>query len=90
MYFLSLKINNFFSEHAWCWCWFKIFTTYALITGGSAETYKIVIAYSEKKIQAIKHMGTFCVDKAGFPRLSHMCNSSIWYELILFWLVNLQ
>jgi len=51
----------------------KFFTTYALNTGGSAETCRIVIAYSEKVIHTIKHMGVFCVDKAGFLRLSLLC-----------------
>jgi len=41
------------------------------MTGGSAETYKIVIAYPEKKIHTIKHTDVFCVDKAGFLRLGN-------------------
>ena len=49
---------------------------YDLITGvsahsDSAETYIIIIAYPEKEIQTIKHMGVFCLDKAGFLRLGH-------------------
>jgi len=45
---------------------------YAQIPGGSAETYRIVIAYPEKEIQVIKHKDIFCVDKAGFFRLGHI------------------
>jgi len=52
------------------WCTFKIFTTYAPITGGSIETYRIVIAYAEKEIHNIRHTGVFCVDKTGFLRPS--------------------
>ena len=47
-----------------------MFTTYDLITGGSAETYRVVIAYPVKEIQTIKHIGVFCIDKAGFLRLA--------------------
>jgi len=46
------------------------------MTGGSAETYRIVIAYPEKKIHTIKHTGVFCVDKAGFLRLGHIYATS--------------
>jgi len=45
--------------------------SYAPITGRFAETYRIVIAYSEKEIHTIKHVGVFYVDKAGFLRLGH-------------------
>jgi len=56
----------------------KIFTTYALITGMSTETYRIVIAYPEKEIHTIKHTGVFCVDKAGFLRLGHtLCLATV-------------
>jgi len=44
------------------------------ITGGSAETNRIVIAYPEKEIHSIRHTGVFCVDKVGFLRPSHICN----------------
>jgi len=45
---------------------------HALNTGGSAETYRIVIAYPKKKIHTIKHTGVFHIDNAGFIRLSHI------------------
>ena len=58
--FSKLKFNNFF---LWTWCSIKIFTTYVVITGDSDETYRIVIAYTEKEIYNIKQTGVFCVDK---------------------------
>jgi len=46
---------------------------YHLCTGGSAKTYRIVMAYPENKIHTIlKHTGVFCIDKAGFLRLGHI------------------
>jgi len=68
--FQSLKLNNFSLNMVLISGKF-LPLVYALITGGSAETYRIVIAYPEKKMYTIKHYSVFCVDKAGFLRLAY-------------------
>ena len=59
--------------------------------GDSSESYRIVIAYTEKEIHNIKQMCAFSGYKTGFVRLGHYfaCKLTTWLMLILFWCIGL-
>ena len=64
-----MKLNSSFYENDIYY--FTFFATYIKIPGDSSESYRIIIAFTEKEIHNIKQTCVFSGYKTGFVRLGH-------------------